>query len=67
MLPVVMEINLLEEVTLLEKTNVYCLNYNHYKCSKEVQRTMRAYRNLSWSYGKVAMMLRLSHEDLVGN
>lgn len=26
---------------------------------------MRAYRNLSWLYGKGAMVLRLSHEELV--
>lgn len=50
----------------MEKTSVYYLNYNHYKCSKVVQRTMIAYRNLPWSYGKRAMMLRLSHEALVG-
>lgn len=32
---------------------------------QKVQRTMGAYKNLSWLYGKGAVVLKLSHEELV--
>lgn len=65
MLPVLMEIKFLEEITPLVKTNAYRFYYNYYKCNKEVQRTVGAYKSLSWLYGKGAVVLRLNREELV--